>query len=376
MTVTPPLLPTDLAPLLDRLALACEELLLAGLTTASETTRQTLAVAAQEASRRQLLRLASTLRVANEELGRFTRQEPDFSRKRLLFFLNRTWLLARGLSRALLAGDRTSFQRLQRTNTPVNTPRLEVVTLGVSKKIATGAFVAFDFRLRTLAPAALGDTTLPEGTRLTWSTVFPVKPGVELPAEGFLHLPQKQKFNASLFVEKRRIVIENSAVTRDETGPGRIALRDDSRVIAGEVFTDWERFLTWNPAQTLAAVAAHQTSPFDLEVELHDEIVLDDWQIGDSTTRAETGHKVYPIQSQGLNFDAVVSAGTEGEALAAALDAAQTVKKRPPLFALLHFDLCRLVLQPLALFEKQTPLYMMLSTKNIDRSQLLKALKF
>jgi len=376
VTDAPPPLPTDLGPLLDRLAQACEELLLAGLTTASETTRQTLAVAAQEASRRQVLRLASTLRIANEELGRFTRQESDFSRKRLLFFLNRTWLLARGLGRALAAQDRLAFQRLLRANSPTSVSRIEVVTLGVTKKIAAGAFVAFDFRLRTLAPVTLGERTLPEGSRLLWSTVFPVKPGVELPAEGFLHLPQKQKFNASVFLEKRKLVIEQAAVTLDATGPGRIALRDDSRVTAADPFCDWQRFLSWDPAQTRAAVAAHQTSPFDLEVELHDEIVLEDWQIGESSTRAETGQRVYPVTARGLTFDAVVSPGTEGEALATALDATITAKKRPPLFGLLHFDLCRLVLQPLTLFDKQTPTYIMLSTKNIDRSQLLKALKF
>src|SRR5213592_2221603 len=94
-----------LPALLDELARAVEELLLSGLTTASEATRQTLNVSFQEASRMRLLRLGSTLRVANEELGRFTRNEPDFSRKRMTFFLNRTWLLSHGLARALREKD-------------------------------------------------------------------------------------------------------------------------------------------------------------------------------------------------------------------------------------------------------------------------------
>ena len=59
-----------LLPKLDRLVGAIEDLLLSGLTTASESTRKALGVTFQEASRMRLLRLGGTLRVANEELGR------------------------------------------------------------------------------------------------------------------------------------------------------------------------------------------------------------------------------------------------------------------------------------------------------------------
>src|SRR3954447_4833993 len=90
-----------LARVLDVLTDAVEELLLSGLTTASDSTRQTLSVAMQEAARFRLLRLGSALRASAEELGRFTKQDPAFSRRRLSFFLNRAWLLGRGLSHAL-----------------------------------------------------------------------------------------------------------------------------------------------------------------------------------------------------------------------------------------------------------------------------------
>ena len=90
-----------LETMLDQLGKAVEDLLLTGLTTASETTRQTLQVAFQEASRLKLLRLGSTLRVANEELGRFTRNDADFSGRRFSFFLNRAWMLGKGLAHAL-----------------------------------------------------------------------------------------------------------------------------------------------------------------------------------------------------------------------------------------------------------------------------------
>src|SRR5271166_4919679 len=138
-----------LPALLEELGGAVEELLLSGLTTASETTRQALHVSFQEASRMRLLRLGSTLRAASEELGRFTRNEAEFSRKRLCFFLNRAWLLSHGLARALREEDEQEFERLLWVPASVPIERLEVVTLGVAKKV-TSTFVAFEFRLRAV----------------------------------------------------------------------------------------------------------------------------------------------------------------------------------------------------------------------------------
>src|SRR5262245_35867703 len=142
-----------LTTLLGELARAVEELLLGGLTAASEATRRALDAAFQEASRMRLLRLGSALRVAAEELGRFTRDDPTCSRKRLYFFLDRAWVLCRGLARALAAGDEATFDRLLRTPAGVPVRRLEVVTLGAAKRVAAGAFCAFEFRLRALAAA-------------------------------------------------------------------------------------------------------------------------------------------------------------------------------------------------------------------------------
>src|ERR1700735_5377128 len=90
-----------LTPLLEDLTTAIEDLLLTGLTTASEATRNTLNVSFQESSRLGLLRLGGTLRVACEELSRYTRNNAEFSSKRFSFFLNRAWLLSRGLSMAV-----------------------------------------------------------------------------------------------------------------------------------------------------------------------------------------------------------------------------------------------------------------------------------
>ena len=361
-----------LLPMLDKLAESVEELLLSGLTTASEATRQALGVSFQEASRLGLLRLGSTLRAANEELGRFTRDESAFSRKRLSFFLNRAWLLSHGLSRALKENDEAEFDRLLWT--PANNPveRLEVVTLGVVKRVSAGTFCAFEFRLRTVRAA----DNIPDGHRLVWSCVFPLKQGNEVPAEGFLYLPQKQKFNAALFLEGQTIVIERAAVALDGFGGGRISLGEASTVATGDPFKDWQHFQSWDTAAAVERIREHQPGPLDLEVEMQEEVVLDDWRIDEPAERAGQQQVVFPIVYGNTTFDAVAAQGPEGKALHTALQGLRKKKTRPPLFGLLHYEMCRLVLQPLATMGKNGPEQLMLSEEKIDRASLLKALKF
>jgi hypothetical protein len=352
-----------LMPLLDELGVAVENLLLSGLTTASEATRQMLNVAFQEASRLRLLRLGSTLRVANEELGRFTRNEPDFSRKRLAFFLNRTWLLSHGLARALREKDEARLALLLRAPASSTVDRLEAVTLGVVKKVIRGAAVTFEFRLRSL----------PAGQRLVWSCVFPVRPGADIPAEGFLHLPQKQGFKAAGFLAAQVIAIEKAVVAQDASG-GRVTLTDASTVTLGGAFTEWHRFRSWDPASALERIRAHSPGPFDLEVEMQEEVVLEDWQLGEAEERAD-GQVTYPIQSGMATFEAMIAPGAEGQALRKALEGLRKKKQRPPLFALMHYERCRLVLQPLSVLGPKGPEHLTISDEKLDRAALLKAIK-
>ena len=228
---------------LDQVGAAVGELLLGGLTTASAVTRQSMAVAMHEAARFRLLRLGSTLRAAADELGRYGGNDPQFSRRRLAFFRQRAWLLGRGLTTALAAADEPGWDRLTATPPAVPLPAAEVVCLGAAKKV-TGAFVAWEFRLRVLADAP----PLEAGRRLTWSAVFPVKPGTDIPAEGFLHLPQKQKFAPALPLDRKRVALTAAAVSVVDAGGGRLTLTDASTVTAGEPFADWGRFLDWSPA--------------------------------------------------------------------------------------------------------------------------------
>ena len=75
-------------------------------------------------------------------------------------------------------------------------------------------------------------------------------------------------------------------------------------------------------------------------------------------------------------MEAVVSKGTEGKALHKALEELRKRKQHPPLFGLLHYEKCRLKLQPLAVFGANGPEHLMLSAEKIDRAALLRAIKF
>jgi hypothetical protein len=71
-----------------------------------------------------------------------------------------------------------------------------------------------------------------------------------------------------------------------------------------------------------------------------------------------------------------ISDSSEGAALRAALQAIHKGKRRPPLFGLMHYAGCNLVVQPLTALEADGPRYLTISDKDIDRKALLAALKF
>jgi hypothetical protein len=367
----PPAERPKLARVLAQLGTAVEELLLSGLTTASEATRQTLAAAIQEAARFRLLRLGSTLRTATEELGRFTAHDAGFSRTRLTFFLSRAWLLSRGLAHALQTADEKAYDRLTWSPPARPLPSVEVVCVGAAKKVAAGAFVAFEFRLRALADAA----PVTAGQRLAWSCVFPLKPGLDVPAEGFLHLPQKQKFAPILFLKHQTVRIDGANLVSDDAG-GRISLTDQSTVVLGEEFNEWDQFLDWTPAAAVERIRKHTPGPLDLDTELQEEIVLPDYAIGTPGGGDAPGQTVYPVTAGPLALSAVVGPDAEGKALRTNLDELRKLKKKcPPLYGLMHYERCRLVFQPLTAFRPE-PDYLTISKENVNKAALLKALSF
>lgn len=373
----------QLLTLLDGLAPAVEDLLLSGLTAASKSTVEGLDIAFKEASRLRLLRLGSTLRIANEEVTRFTAGATQgsapgatqFSPRRLAFFLGRAWVLARAMRYAIEAGDDAGLAALLATPASIPIEQVKLVTLGVSKRVVPGAFAGFDFRLRAIAPAGKGESAIREGEPLVWSCIFPLRKDLELPAEAFLHLPQKQKFKPSLFLERKVVTVSKAGLSRQGEGAARLTFGEATTVAAGEAFEAWAPLWRWDPAAAAARLAAHRPTPLDLEIDLQEEAFVDSWRAGQMIVTEDQPDRL-PIETGSLPFEARIERGPSGSPLRERLVKAGTQKKPLPLFGLLHYESCRLVLQPLALLGKDGPEYMTLAQDKITQAELVKAMRF
>ena len=78
-----------------------------------------------------------------------------------------------------------------------------------------------------------------------------------------------------------------------------------------------------------------------------------------------------------LTLHAAVNPGAEGKARRKNLDDLRRPKAhRSPLVGLLHYERCRLVLQPRAVVGPTGPRYLPVSDEGINEAALLKALKF
>jgi hypothetical protein len=158
-------------------------------------------------------------------------------------------------------------------------------------------------------------------------------------------------------------------------GSGRIQLGEKSTVATGEAFEEWEQYLTWDPAAALRRIEQHESGPFDLDVELQEDVAFTDWQLGDPDDSADDC-TVYPILHGGIVFDGRVAKGIEGKATRKALKGLTKKKQRPPLFGVMHYEACRLLVQPLTVFTEEGPEYMTISNEAIDRKALLQTLSF
>lgn len=361
----------SLLPHLDQTTRSIEGLLQAGLTTASEATLKSLAVTFEQASKLGLLRLSSTLRSTQQEISRYIHDDASFSATRMTFFLHRSWLLCKGLHLAIESDDEATIERLLWTPPTTNCDRVRVVCLGVVKKVANDNFCAFEFRLRDIETKR----------RLLWSVAFPLKKGKEIPAEGFLHLPQKQKFKPAVFTKGNVIEIENCLIA-DHPSCLRIQMIEASQVKEREAYDAWQEHLIWDSDAALKQVQEHTISPLDVDIELQQEIVLQEYSIAaPNDESSDTSHEVWPLTFRGEEFDLTLSQSEEGEAARDAMKRlVKTFGKKPPpaMYGLMHYAAGRKVLSPLAFFESkcEVPEYISLSDKAVDSRALLAALKF
>jgi hypothetical protein len=303
----------------------------------------------------------------NEELERYLKDSEDFSAKRLALFLNRSWLLSRGMTDALSKKDDEALGALMLSaaNPPVPVKQLEVAVLGVFKRMVKSS-CSFDFRLRVVRDVP----GVKAGQPLLWSCLF--AHNGKVPSEAYLHLPQPQKFNPKILLEGTEVKVTDAAVALDDHGGGRLMLGPKSTVTPGVPFTDWSRFQSWDLEHAHGRVAHHHITPLALPNELVEEVVLQDWAIEGESEREQTNQKVFSIKaSNGLVLDAVASTQGDGAHLIAALKDLKKARKRPPLYGVMHYELCRLVFQPLSTFEGKEMRHLMISNEKINLSALL-----
>jgi len=363
-----------LAILLTELGNAVEQVLLSGLTTASETTQKSLTMSLQEATRLRLLRFGATLRHTQDELGRYLRKEAEFSPRRLAFFLNRTWLMTRAMLRAIRQNLDAELDQLNWSPPIQPIEQVQVAVLGVGKKIATSV-ILFDFRMRALSASG----PIAEGQRLIWTCLFPMQPNSGILAETYLISRQKQQFVPEVFLKHQAIELTKVGLAVAENGPWRITLTDASKVAEGAPIEDWSRWTQWSPAPLIERLTRHEPGPFDLEVDLQDEAVLTEWDLGEPEECKDDAKVIYPISWRGLTLEGEVSTTEEGKALRVVLEDLRKKanrRRRPPLYGLLHFDRCRPIFQPIALIEANGPEYVTLSKEKKNLQKLVQSLRY
>jgi len=279
--------------------------------------------------------------------------------------------LATAMRRALDAGDEETLRRLQVTPPAQPVENLRLVTLGITKRVVPGAFASFDFRLRALGTA----NPVVDKQPLVWSCVFPLRKDLDLPSEAFLHLPQKQKFKPSILLEKRVVEVTKCAVSAQASGATRLALSDASTMSAGEEFTDWQPLLSWDIPQAAERLEQHRPTPMDLEIELQEEVFLSSWRPGEIRP-ADDGYDILPIESNFLSMELRLDRGPSGVPVSSVMSKMAREKRRPPIYGLVHYEACRLILQPLSALKNDGIEYLTVSPDKISQAELVKAMKF
>ena len=249
-------------------------------------------------------------------------------------------------------------------------PTLDLIGAGVSKRVVPGAFAAFEFRLRVLR-----DGDLPSGTPLVWSAVYPLRTDVDVPSEAYLQFAQAQGFKPTALLPGLAVRVTHAQIA----DASRLTLAKESKVepLTLKSPPDWSHMLRFDASRALERVSQQSPSPFDLEVELQEEVGLEGFTVGTPETLDREQQLRYPIDGPDGLYHATVGTGPEDEGLRKHLD--QWAKKKPQkglLYGLLHYEMCRFAFQPLTYFGARGPVALQLRDLAFDPTALVKALKF
>ena len=168
------------------------------------------------------------------------------------------------------------------------------------------------------------------GESIVWSCVFPMRKDLDLPAEAFLHLPQKQKFKPSLLLEKKIVEVTTCAVASQPGRRARLVLGDASEVKAGEAFTDVAAAVAVGPAAAAAErLDQHRPTPLDLEIELQEEVFVDPIGRPGERKPTEEGYDLLPMNSRACNSKRGLIADRPAFRCMALMEKLATRKQKP-----------------------------------------------
>ena len=196
-----------------------------------------------------------------------------------------------------------------------------------------------------------------------------------MPPEAFLHLPQKQQFKPSMLLEKKAVEVTRCAVSAQPGSAARLMLGEASTLAAGSEFGGWAGLLRWDVREAAARLERHRPTPMDLEIELQEEVFVSDWQPGERR-ETEEGYDLVPIEAGHLPFEARLDRGPSGVPVRERMSEIAAKQNRPPIYGVVHYESCRLVLQPLSALDERGIEYLTVSRDKISQAQLVKAMKF
>lgn len=173
-----------------------ESLAYTGLTTVSESTFQRLSTIINECSTNQFYRLASTLRITTSELKKSINQSSrsiDYSK--YAFFLNQSWLLTKGLQKAITEKNNGLVEKYSGTKLQKETiPLLEVIPISIEKGLVDKRWLSFKIHFKVLSAP---QSEIIEKKIITWTHMFDTGGKSAFAAESYL-LVKLKKLKASL----------------------------------------------------------------------------------------------------------------------------------------------------------------------------------
>lgn len=369
----------DAPAFLNRMASSLSDLLQSGLTAASGGTLDRLRSGFQEASRLKLLRLGATLRQLVEEVDRFALDSDEFSAKRFMFFVNRAWLLCTAMERAHAAGDADALNALLMTPDVKRVKQLTLVAMGVQKRHVPGRFCSFEFRLR-----ALDDEGVP-GDLLTWSCVFPLRKGLDVPPEAFLDLDQPQGFRPSVFLQGTPVLCNDVALGKGARGGLRLQLAGSSTVepvpssvAEGGADGPMPRLDYAGAAQR---IGDSSPDPLELEIERVEESVFDFFEPLEDPPQpdkesAGSEPRWWTWSLGALEADLRIEPGPGGDEMIKRLVALLDKGLATHLYGTLHYESLRIAFQPLTALTPKGVNHLTLSEAKISKAELIQAMNF